>query len=102
MTEEENLKPTLLRTNEGLLMDDDDQKESLLHPYQAIAHQCKFNSIPMGYLDTNDQQGKLQMTVEEMVMTFLFDDRKVHQHIRKLTAEELLTLPEVEITSPTP
>ena len=41
------------------------------------------------------------MIVEEMVVHFLFDDRKVNQHARKPTAEELLTLLEVETTAPT-
>ena len=42
------------------------------------------------------------MIVEEMVIHFLFDGRKVHQHIRTHTAEESLTLPEAEIVAPTP
>ena len=33
-----NLKPTLLRVHEGVLMENKDQKESLLHPHQAMAH----------------------------------------------------------------
>ena len=28
-----NLKPTLLRVHEGVLMEDENQEESLLHPY---------------------------------------------------------------------
>ena len=36
--EGQNLKPTLLRVHEGVLMDDVNQKESLLHPYQAMSH----------------------------------------------------------------
>ena len=34
----QNLKPTLLRVHEGVLVEDANQKESLLHPYQAMVH----------------------------------------------------------------
>ena len=32
-----NIKPILIRVYEGVLMDDDNQNESLLYPYQAMA-----------------------------------------------------------------
>ena len=102
MIEGENLKPTILRVYEGALMDDDTQKESILHPCQAMAHQCRFNLTSMGCLDANEQPGKPHVMIEGMEMPFLFDGRKVHQKIRKPTAEELVTLPEVEITAPMP
>ena len=53
-----------------MLIDEDDQNESLFHPHQAMVHQCKFNLTPMGRLDANEQLGKPQMIVEDMVTPF--------------------------------
>ena len=58
--------------------------------------------MPMGYLDTNYMPGEPKMIVEDMEIPFIFDGRKFFQYIRKPTVEELETLPEVEITAPTP
>ena len=97
-----NLRPTLLRVHEMVLMEDEAQKESLLHPYQEMAHHCQFNLTPMGCSDANKLTGEPKMIVEDVEIPFLFDGRKVCQHIRKLMAEELRTFPEVDVTAPTP
>ena len=73
-----NLKPTLLRVHEGVLMEDNNQKESLLHPYQAMVHQCRFNLTPMEYLDANEVPGEPKIIVEDMEIPFLFYRRKVY------------------------
>ena len=100
--EGENIKPTPLRVHEGVLMDDENQWEYLLHPCQAMAHQCRFNLTPMGYLDTNSKPGEPHMIVEHMETPFLFDGRNIFQCIRKPTAEKLENLSESEITAPVP
>ena len=60
-----------------------------------MAHQHKFNLTRMGCLDTNDQPSKPQIIVEEIVMPFLVNGRKLCQHVRKPTLEESLPLLEV-------
>ena len=65
-----------------------------------MAHQRRFNLTPMGHLDANNVPGEPKMIVEDVETPFLFDGRKVFQHIRKPTAEELENMPEVEITAP--
>ena len=72
-----NLPPTLIRVHEGVLIDDDNQTESLLHPYQAIAHQYAFNFTLMGYADTNGNPGQPKLVVEEQIILFQFDRRKL-------------------------
>ena len=56
----------------------------------------------MGYLDANDAPGEPKMIVEDMDIPFIFDGRKVFQHIRKPTAEKLENLLEVDIAASTP
>ena len=73
-----------------------------MHPHQEIEHQCKFNLTLTGFTDTNNQSDNPQMIVEDMVMAFLLHRRKMHQHTRKPTEEELSNLPEVQITEPSP
>ena len=55
--EGENLKPMFLRVHEGVLIDDENQRESLLYPYQSMARQYRFNLTPLGYLDANSKPG---------------------------------------------
>ena len=81
------------------MIDDKNQQESLLHPYQAIENQYKFNLTPTSFTDENNQSGNPKMIVEDMDMPFLFYVQKMHQHTMKLTEEELLNLPEVKITA---
>ena len=51
----------------------------------------------MGFTDENIQRGNPQMIVEGMAMPILFDGRKMFQHIRKTTEEDLLNLTKVKI-----
>ena len=96
------MKPTLLRVREGVLTEDGNQRESSLHPHQAMAHQCKFSLTPMGYLGASNAPGEPKMIVEDVEIPFLFDGRKALQHTRKPAAEELENLQEVDIVPPTP
>ena len=72
-----NLPPTLIRMHEGVLINDDNQTESLLHPYQAMSHQCAFNFTLTGYVDTNGNPGEPKLTVEDQIIPFQFDGRKL-------------------------
>ena len=99
--EEKNLKPALLiRAHEGVSMCDANQRESLLRPCQATAHQCRFNLTPMGCYDANDKPRESKMIAADMETPFLFNGRKVFQHARKHAAEEMENLLEAEIAAP--
>ena len=65
-----NLPLTLLCVHKGVLINNENQIESLLHPYQAMAHLCKFNFTPTGYLDTNKNLEELKLMVENQIISF--------------------------------
>ena len=91
-----------MRVHEGVLIEDSDQSESLLHPCQAMAHDCKFNLIPIGHSDANHTSGDPKMIVDENEINFQFDGRKLFQTTRKPTLEELDSLPIVEVIAHVP
>ena len=67
-----------------------------------MAYQCRFNLTLIGYLNINNMPRKPKINVEDIEIPFLFDGRKVYQHIRKPAEEELKFLLEVKITAPAP
>ena len=67
-----------------------------------MEHDCKFNLTPIGYRDSNAEIGDPKSSVDNQIMPFNFDGRKLFQSIRKLTEEELRSLTIVEVTSPVP
>ena len=88
-----NLPLALLRVNEAVLIKDDNQNESLLHPCQAISHNCKFNLAPMGYRDSNNEMGNPKLSVDDQITLFNFNGRKLFRSIRKPIEDELRNLP---------
>ena len=89
VAEGENLKPTFLRVHERALMDDENQRESLLHPFQEIEHHCKSNLTPTYHKDTNDNMRDPKLLVEDKDVSFNSDGRKIFQTIGKPTESEL-------------
>ena len=102
VVEAPNLPPTLIRVHEGVLINDDNQTESLLYLYQAIAHQYTFDFTLAGYVDANGNPEEPKLTVEDHNIPFQFDRSKLFQTIQKPTEEELKTLSKIEITALTP
>ena len=54
-----NIQSTLIRVNKEILMDDENQQDFLLQPYQAIAYGIKFNITLSRYRDRNDMHNNL-------------------------------------------
>ena len=97
-----NDQPFILIVHQACYDDDPSQHESLCLPYQAEQHGVKFNLTPRHRLNTDDENGKQLMVIEDKKIDLLFDGRKMFLMIRTPTTDELTNLPSYELTSPTP
>ena len=62
----------------------------------------RFNSTPIGYLDTDNKSRNLKCIVEENEIPFHSDRSKLVNHAQKSMEGKLKTLLEIEIATPTP
>ena len=49
----ERLLLTLIKVNKALLIDNDDENKSSLHPFQEMGYGCRLNLVPIGYEDVS-------------------------------------------------
>ena len=90
----------LLMVNQACYYDNQEQTESLCHPYQAMEHGVKFCLTPRDTLTPEGELGKQVMVVEEKEVPLRYDGRKMFMKIRHPSDEELESLEIVELTSP--
>ena len=66
----EGLLLTLIKINKDVLIDDENETESLLHLFQAMEFQCKFDLMPVRYQDRHGNSGDLGLIVNEIKLLF--------------------------------
>ena len=49
--------------HEAVLIEDETQYESLLHPHQSMEHDFKLNLTPIDHIETNDNMGDPKLSV---------------------------------------
>ena len=90
-------EPVLLLVNFATLINDKEEKESLLQPFNLMAHGIKVNMVPQKY------GGAQNMIVEDESLEFDFceseDDSKLFINITKPSQNDLDTLEIFELTS---
>ena len=88
------MEEALLVVNNTTFVDNDNELESLLQPFQSMKHGVKFNLIPHEY------GGKASMIVDDEEIPFKYDTEKLFLRTRKPTQEDLDTLQSFELTVP--
>ena len=96
----EGLLPTLVKVNEAVLIEDAEETESLLHPFQAMEFGCRLNLTPIGYEDSKGHPGDPELVVKDQSMPFMCDGRKLFFKNRKPSQEELDSMIPIVLTSP--
>ena len=81
-------------------IEDVEQTESLLHPFQAMEHGVRFDTTPRIRKGINDYTGLQRMNIEERNFDIQFDGHKMYINIRRPTDEDLQKLEIFELTSP--
>ena len=71
------IDPILIRLHECILIEDYNQSESLLYPYQTIVHIYLLNLTPTKYLDTNRMPSNHNLSINNYKIVFLFNGRKI-------------------------
>ena len=81
-----NLLLTLIRVNEGMLVENENQKEYLLCLFQEIEHRKTFNLTLLGYKDNNRYSGNPVLVVDNTI------ERNLSVKIQKPTSGEIETI----------
>ena len=90
-----------MKVNEVLLIDNEEDNESLLHPFQEMYYGCRFNLEPIGHKDTNNEPGDPNIVTNDDGIPFQYDGQKFFINFRKPTSQELDTMIPVILASPT-
>ena len=89
-------EPVLLAINYATLIDDDEEKESLVVPFCMMAHGIQVDMVPEKY------GGQSGMTVEETFLPFEYDNEKLFLRIEKPSRQDFDHFEIFELTSPYP
>ena len=88
------MEEVLLVVNNATFVNNDNELESLLQPFQSMKHGVKFDLIPHEY------GGKASMIMDDEEIPFEYDTEKLFLQTRKPTEEDLDTLQSFELTAP--
>jgi len=88
------LDPVLFEVNYATLINDADEFESLVVPFEMMKHGIKVDMIPPKYGGTG------AIVVDEERLPFLFDEEKLYWKISTPTRDDLDTLKWIEINPP--
>ena len=69
----EGLLPMSIKANEALLIDNEEENESLSHPFQAMDCGCRLNLTPIGHTDANNEPGDPSIVVNDDKLLFQHD-----------------------------
>ena len=86
----------LLGVNYATLMEDENETESLLQPFDCMRHGIKIDLTPVEY------GGEGGMLVEDCFIPFEYDGESLFLNIGKPTMDDIDTLEYFELTSPLP
>ncbi|MGH7954493.1 MAG: hypothetical protein ACREOZ_00880 [Gloeomargaritales cyanobacterium] len=86
----------ILLLNYATYIDDSNQNESLLQPFQAVRHGVSMDLTPLVH------GGKQNMVVDDIKLELEFDNEKLFCNIRKPTKHDLNNLEWFELTTPYP
>ena len=100
--EMEGEQPILLLMHQACFYENQDQRESLCHPYQSMEHRIKFCLTPKDALTPDGSLGKQSIMVNDREISLKLDGRKMYLNIRKPMQDEIDTLDTLEMTSPLP
>jgi hypothetical protein len=82
------------KVNYATLVDDNDEYESLVVPFDMMKHGIKVDMVPPRY------GGAGGITVEGELLPYCFDDKKLYWHISKPTQDDMGTLKWIELNPP--
>lgn len=88
--------PVLLVLNYATLIEDPDESESLLVPFQLMRHGCEVDSVPPQH------GGRAGIRVEGEFFPFQYDGDTLYYNIEKPTTDDLQLLEQFELNSSTP
>ena len=98
--EAEGHDPCLFLMNQACYHGNEEQTESLCHPYQAMDHGVSFCLTPNDTPTIKSEPGGQCMIVDEQKFPLNYDGRKMFLRIRRPSMQELKELETFEITSP--
>jgi hypothetical protein len=86
--------PVIFEVNYATLVDDNDEHESLVVPFDMMKPGIKVDMVPPRYGGTGG------ITVEGELLPYCFDDEKLYWHISKPTQDDMDTLNWIELNPP--
>ena len=86
--------PVIFEVNYATLIEDEDEFESLVVPFEMMKHGIKVDMTPRNY------GGKGGITVDGKVLPYLFDNEKLFWEISKPTRDDMDTLKWIELNPP--
>ena len=61
------------KVNEALLIENEEENESLLRSFQAMDCECRFNLTPIGHVGANNEPGDPSIVVNDDKLLFQHD-----------------------------
>jgi hypothetical protein len=86
--------PVIFEVNYATLVDENNEYESLVVPFDMMKHGIKVDMVPPRY------GGAGGITVEGELLPYCFDDEKLYWHISKPTQDDMDTLRWIELNPP--
>ena len=94
------LLPILVKVNEAVLVDNDNERESLLYPFQAMEFRHRLNLTLVGCKDANGLLGAPKLVVNDYKMPFIHNSRKLFFKNRMPTDKEMDLMTPIMLISP--